>query len=71
MPDPTPIGGTYLDMQAAAINNAGQIAFFADYHPTPQTTTLVGLQELLEIGEKSSCSSILSMAGNASAWLLP
>ena len=25
-------------MQAAAINNAGQIAFFADYHPTPQTT---------------------------------
>ena len=38
VPDPTPIGGTYLDMQAAAINNAGQIAFFADYHPTPQTT---------------------------------
>ena len=38
VPDPTPIGGTYLDMQAASINNAGQIAFFADYHPTPQTT---------------------------------
>jgi len=38
VPDPTPIGGTYLDMQAAAINNAGQIAFFADYHPTPDTT---------------------------------
>ena len=38
VPDPTPIGGTYFDMQAAAINNAGQIAFFADYHPTPQTT---------------------------------
>jgi hypothetical protein len=38
VPDPTPIGGTYLDMQAAAINNAGQIAFFADYHPTPETT---------------------------------
>ena len=37
VPDPTPIGGTYLDMQAAAINNAGQIAFFADYHPTPET----------------------------------
>ena len=37
VPDPTPIGGTYLDMQAASINNAGQIAFFADYHPTPQT----------------------------------
>ena len=37
VPDPTPIGGTYLDMQAAAINNAGQIAFFADYHPTPDT----------------------------------
>src|SRR5262245_6176698 len=38
VPDPTPIGGTYIDMQAAAINNAGQIAFFADYHPTPDTT---------------------------------
>jgi hypothetical protein len=37
VPDPTPIGGTYLDMQAAAINNAGQIAFFSDYHPTPDT----------------------------------
>jgi len=38
VPDPTPIGGTYLDMQAASINNAGQIAFFADYHPTVDTT---------------------------------
>ena len=38
VPDPTPIGGTYLDMQAAAINNAGQIAFFADYDPSPNTT---------------------------------
>jgi len=37
VPDPTPIGGTYLDMQAPSINNAGQIAFFADYHPTPET----------------------------------
>src|SRR6187551_3790829 len=37
VPDPTPIGGTYLDMQAASINNARQIAFFADYHPTPET----------------------------------
>ncbi len=37
VPDPTPIGGTYFDMQAASINNAGQIAFFADYRPTPQT----------------------------------
>jgi hypothetical protein len=37
VPDPTPIGGTYLDMQAASINNGGQIAFFADYHPTPET----------------------------------
>ena len=36
VPDPTPIGGTYLDMQAASINNAGQIAFFADYDPTPE-----------------------------------
>src|SRR5205814_9435620 len=36
--DPTPIGGTYFDMQAASINNTGQIAFFADYHPTPETT---------------------------------
>ena len=39
VPDPTPIGGTYADMQAASINNAGQIAFFADYHPTPATTS--------------------------------
>ena len=38
VPDPTPIGGTYLDMQAPSINNNGQIAFFADYHPTPDTT---------------------------------
>ncbi len=37
VPDPTPAGGTYFDMQAAAINNAGQIAFFADYRPTPTT----------------------------------
>jgi hypothetical protein len=37
VPDPTPIGGTYFDMQAASINNAGQIAFFADYNPTPET----------------------------------
>jgi hypothetical protein len=37
VPDPTPIGGTYFDMQAASINNNGQIAFFADYRPTPDT----------------------------------
>jgi len=37
VPDPTPIGGTYFDMQAASINNSGQIAFFADYRPTPNT----------------------------------
>ena len=36
--DATPIGGTYIDMGAPSINNAGQIAFFADYHPTPTTT---------------------------------
>jgi hypothetical protein len=37
VPDPTPVGGTYFDMQAASINNAGEIAFFADYRPTPST----------------------------------
>ena len=37
VPDPTPIGGTYFDMQAASINNSGQIAFFADYRPTSNT----------------------------------
>jgi hypothetical protein len=37
--DPTPIGGTYLDFQAASINNSGQIAFFADYHPTVSTVS--------------------------------
>ena len=36
--DSTPAGGTYFDMQAASINNAGQIAFFADYRPTPTST---------------------------------
>jgi len=38
VPDPTPIGGTYLSMEAPSINNAGQVSFFADYHPTPTTT---------------------------------
>src|ERR1051325_6031089 len=37
VPDPTPIGGTFFDMQAPSINNAGQIAFFSDYRPTPDT----------------------------------
>lgn len=37
VPDSTPIGGTYFDMQAPSINNSGQIAFFSDYHPTPDT----------------------------------
>ncbi len=37
--DSTPIGGTYLDIQAASINNNGQIAFFADYKPTPSTVS--------------------------------
>ncbi|PYK10662.1 MAG: hypothetical protein DME65_09190 [Verrucomicrobia bacterium] len=37
VPDPTPIGGTYFDMQAPSLNNAGQIAFFSDYRPTPDT----------------------------------
>ncbi len=37
VPDPTPVGGTYFDMQAASIDDAGQIAFFADYRPTPDT----------------------------------
>lgn len=37
VPDPTPAGGTYFDMQAASINNAGQIAFLADFKPTPDT----------------------------------
>lgn len=35
----TPAGGTYFDMQAASINDAGEIAFFADYHPTPSTSS--------------------------------
>ena len=35
--DPTPHGGTYLDMAAAILNDAGQIAFFADWKPTPST----------------------------------
>jgi hypothetical protein len=39
--------------------------------PLLKPPTLVGLQELLEIGEKSWCSSMLSMAGNAWAWHFP
>ena len=35
--DPTPHGGTYFDLQGACINDAGQIAFFADWKPTPTT----------------------------------
>ncbi len=35
--DPTPHGGTYLDMQAACLNDAGEVAFFADWRPTPTT----------------------------------
>jgi len=33
--DAVPGGGTYFDFQAPSINNLGQIAFFADYHPSP------------------------------------
>lgn len=33
--DATPAGGAYFDFQAACINASGQIAFFADYQPTP------------------------------------
>jgi hypothetical protein len=35
--DATPHGGTYLDMQGACLNDAGQVAFFADWKPTPTT----------------------------------
>jgi hypothetical protein len=35
--DPTPHGGKYLDMAGALLNDAGQIAFFADWKPTPST----------------------------------
>jgi hypothetical protein len=35
----TPAGGTYFDFQAASINESGQIAFFADYKPTPVTNS--------------------------------
>ncbi len=34
---PTPHGGTYFDFQGAIVNDAGQIAFFADWKPTPTT----------------------------------
>src|SRR5437660_10672057 len=37
----------------------------------PIASILVGSREPLEIGEKSSCSSILLMAGNALAWHFP
>jgi hypothetical protein len=35
--DPTPSGGTFFDMQGATINDAGEVAFFADFRPTPTT----------------------------------
>jgi len=35
--DPTPHGGTYFGMEGACLNDAGEIAFFADWRPTPTT----------------------------------
>jgi hypothetical protein len=37
VPDATPIGGTFFDMQAASLNDAGEIAFFSDYKPDPSS----------------------------------
>jgi hypothetical protein len=33
--DAAPGGGTFFDFQAANLNDAGEIAFFADFQPTP------------------------------------
>lgn len=33
--DPTPHGGLFFDIQGACITDAGEIAFFADWQPTP------------------------------------
>jgi hypothetical protein len=35
--DATPLGGTYFDFQGAILNDDGQVAFFADWKPTPST----------------------------------
>jgi hypothetical protein len=35
--DPTPRGGTFFDVQGACLTDAGEIAFFADWKPTPTT----------------------------------
>jgi hypothetical protein len=35
--DATPAGGTYFDFAGANLNDAGEIAFYADYKPTPTT----------------------------------
>ena len=35
--DATPAGGTYFDFQGAILNELGEIAFFADFKPTPTT----------------------------------
>lgn len=35
--DPAPGGGTFLAFQGAALNAAGDVAFFADFKPTPTT----------------------------------
>ncbi|MBI4878088.1 MAG: hypothetical protein HY812_00290 [Planctomycetes bacterium] len=35
--DPVPGGGTFFDFQGAMINEAGEVAFFADFKPTPTT----------------------------------
>src|SRR5262249_9621765 len=37
--EPTPAGGTFLDFQAASVNSAGEIAFFADVRLGPTTFT--------------------------------
>ncbi|MBL8766227.1 MAG: hypothetical protein JNL94_02615 [Planctomycetes bacterium] len=34
---PAPGGGTYFDFQAASLNERGDVAFFADFKPTPTT----------------------------------
>lgn len=71
VPDPTPIGGTYLDMQALQLTMRDKLPSLLITIPLPIPSTLVGSREHLEIGEKSSCSSILSTAANALAWRSP
>ena len=71
VPDPTPLVGPTLICRPLQLTTPDKLLSLLITIPLPKPSTLVGLRELLEIGEKSSCSSILSTVDNALAWRSP